>query len=112
MNQVLSEGHSCLVTHTRGADDHLFGSGGQPPVVTQDFAATTSTPSRADGQTPRVTHAIGAARATQVDAIRENYHQFKDLQRAEVRLTLQIKALCRRACDGDSKAADAVYRSR
>lgn len=110
MNQVSSEGHRTSDTQIKNADAHLFGSRGQAIFVTQPIRAVTSTLSCADGHNTRDIHIAIAARATQVDAIRENYHQFKDLQRAEIRLTLQIKALCRRACDGDAKAADAVYR--
>lgn len=110
MNQVSSGGHTVGDIHMQTADAHLFGSGGHPVAVTHAVPALTSTPSCADGHSGSVAQCTRAARATQIDATRESYHQFKDLQRAEVRLTLQIKALCRRACDGDAKAADAVYR--
>jgi len=52
----------------------------------------------ADGHNRSDALESAAARVTLIDAIREHYHQFKDLQSAETRLTLQIKALCRRAC--------------
>lgn len=41
--------------------------------------------------------------------IRETHRQREDLHRAEKRLTLQIKAICRRLCDGDKLQGQRLY---
>lgn len=43
--------------------------------------------------------------------IQERHRQRQDLQSAEVRLTLQLKAICRRFTNGDKEEALALYRS-
>lgn len=65
--------------------------------------AYDSNPFDADGHDLDDALELVADRVTLIDAIREHYHQFKDLQNAETRLTLQIKALCRRACGEQAK---------
>jgi len=43
--------------------------------------------------------------------LKETYRRFRDFQEAERKLTLQIKAVCRRYCDGDKDAADVLYKA-
>jgi len=45
------------------------------------------------------------------DTIVELHRQRQDLHRAEKALTLQIKAKCRRLCDGDKADADKLYKA-
>lgn len=68
--------------------------------------ACDSNPNYADGHYSHDIKVGVAARVILINAIREHYHQFKDLQNAETRLTLQIKALCRRACGEQVKEDD------
>lgn len=51
------------------------------------------------------------SRAALVGTIIEQWRQKQGLHRAEKSLTLQIKAICRRFCDGDKKDADKLYRA-
>lgn len=44
-----------------------------------------------------------------IATIREHYRRRVDLHRAEKRATLQIKAICRRFCDGDKTEAGRLY---
>jgi hypothetical protein len=43
--------------------------------------------------------------------IREHHRRRVDLMRAMQRLTLQIKAICRRFCDGDKTEAEVLYKA-
>ena len=43
--------------------------------------------------------------------LRADWRTCQDLSRAEIKLTLQIKAICRRFCDGELKEADKLYKS-
>ena len=45
----------------------------------------------------------------QVATIREHHRRRVDMHRAEKRLTLQVKAICRRFCDGDKEEAGRLY---
>ena len=44
-----------------------------------------------------------------VDALRELHRKRQDFHSAEKRMTLQIKAICRRFCDGDKDEASVLY---
>lgn len=46
-----------------------------------------------------------------IATIREHHRRRVDLHRAEKRLTLQVKAICRRFCDGDKPEAQRLYAS-
>ena len=46
-----------------------------------------------------------------IGTLTETHRQRQDLHRAEKSLTLQIKAKCRRLCDGDKTEAEKLYRS-
>ena len=46
-----------------------------------------------------------------VSAIRHHYRRRVDYHSAEKRLTLQIKAICRRLCDGDKTEAGKLYKA-
>jgi len=48
---------------------------------------------------------------TCVPAIRHHYRRRVDYHNAEKRLTLQIKAICRRLCDGDKDDAGKLYKA-
>lgn len=63
------------------------------------------------GHVPSVTHTTSAGSDPLIAEIRELWRQRVDLHRAEKSLTLQIKAKCRRLCDGDKKEADKLYAS-
>ncbi|MGH0031723.1 MAG: hypothetical protein ACQGVC_18190 [Myxococcota bacterium] len=80
MNDERVEGQAMGETQRTGADDSLAGSGDE-------------------GQVADVTH----AEASLVSEIREQYKLRVDFHRAEKRLTLQIKAICRRLVAGDPK---------
>ena len=43
--------------------------------------------------------------------LRADWRTCQDLTRAETKLTLQVKAICRRFCDGEIKEADKLYKS-
>lgn len=43
--------------------------------------------------------------------LRELHRQRQDMHRAEKSMTLRIKAICRRLCDGDKTEADKVYKA-
>src|SRR5699024_9665846 len=45
------------------------------------------------------------------DTLRELHRQRQDFHRAEKSLTLQVKAICRRLCDGDKGEADVLYKA-
>ena len=55
-------------------------------------------------------HSKRASLAQSISIIRELHRRRQDLHRAEKSLTLQAKAICRRLCDGDKKAAEVVYK--
>lgn len=50
-------------------------------------------------------------RETLIAEIREQHKMRDDFQKAEQRLTLQAKAICRRICDGDKRDAEALYKA-
>lgn len=45
------------------------------------------------------------------DSIRELHRQRMEFHRVEKSMTLRIKAICRRLCDGDTKEADNLYKA-
>lgn len=107
------------------APSHPIGVKGHSHLDPRVLNARDSNPLDAVGHNSVSPPQAHADRIIPIEAIREHYHQFKDLQGAETRLTLQIKALCRRACADDSgiageadeekkkakkdKQADAIY---
>jgi hypothetical protein len=60
------------------------------------------------GQGNNATH---VPRAGTIAEIIEQHRQRQDLHRAEKSLTLQIKAKCRRLCDGDKAEAERLYKA-
>lgn len=99
---------------------HTVNSSESNPANVED---ASQIPERASRITPRLggigSDEVGAMMAVPersvtslphlVATIRETYRQIEDLQRAEIRLTLQIKAICRRLCGGDKNDADRLY---
>lgn len=47
--------------------------------------------------------------AASIQSLRELHRQRQDFHRAEKSLTLQMKAVCRRLCDGDKDAGNALF---
>jgi hypothetical protein len=81
------------------SDDHLHGEFQSKPVIAGEEAAIRCKPSR---------HPLPPL-AELIATIRETHRQRTDLHRAEKRLTLQIKAICRRFSDGDKDMAGTLY---
>lgn len=80
----------------------------QPDNDAHDFIASATlypdqVAQHGDATQSRVSRLIGS--------IIELHRQRVDLHKAEKSLTLQIKAKCRRLCDGDKKEADKLYAS-
>lgn len=71
----------------------------------------SATPFAVDGHCSRDTQGTPAVNSDLIAAIIETYRQRVDLHRAEKSLTLQIKAKCRRMCEGDKTEADVLYKS-
>lgn len=87
-----------------------FTGAGQFDAETQ-LGRASATPLAVDGQRPIDTHSSSAVNSDLIAAIVETYRQRVDLHRAEKSLTLQIKAKCRRMCEGDKTEADVLYKS-
>jgi hypothetical protein len=72
--------------------------------------APSQTSSTSDVQVSVGTH-MGSDIAHLIDSIRELHRQRVDFHNAEKRLTLQIKAICRRFCGGDKDEAGKLYKA-
>lgn len=57
------------------------------------------------------THRFSDDVAQIISEVKETHGRREDLLRAEVRLTLQIKAICRRLCAGDKEKAEELYKA-
>lgn len=86
----------------------LLVRGGQILFDTQAQNAPTNPPLRGDDLESDDTQ-IHAAIAPLIAEIREQHRMRVDFHRAEKRLTLQIKSVCRRLCGGDKKEANLLY---
>lgn len=103
-------GHAQSETHLRYANLAPFTGTGQAPPDTQAEGASAACLA-VDGQPTVATHLRYAVNSDLIAAIVETYRQRVDLHRAEKSLTLQIKAKCRRMCEGDKTEADVLYKS-
>jgi len=103
-------GQNVFDTHGNHANLAPFYGAGQSSDDTQ-IACASATSSAVDGHIKRDTQTPDAVNSDLIAAIVETYRQRVDLHRAEKSLTLQIKAKCRRMCEGDKTEADVLYKS-
>lgn len=106
-----TEGHAVHDTPTICANGLTYQeSNGHAVHDTHQVSAGALTPIEADRHAGPDTHVVSAESLDLTcDRLRELHRQRQDLHRAEKSLTLQIKAKCRRLCDGDKKDADVLY---
>lgn len=126
-------GPTGAVTHIQGAASDLLPPADANEAMSRDQSAGASAgiSSTHCGQVRRANHApavaVGlssggegqgerVAHSRHADApaflrIREYHRKRVDLHRAEKALTLRIKAVCRRFCDGDKDEAEVLYKA-
>lgn len=99
-NAVDSGGHGERDAHPVAAPATPSSAGQRDVDIQLSHASARDDQRCVDAQLPHV-----------IAEIREQHRQRVDLHRAEKSLTLQIKAICRRLCDGDKKEADVLYKA-
>jgi hypothetical protein len=107
------EGQGTHDDHVHGANPHLSTDGaGRAARDTQSTIARTVHPFPGEeGHLRADAHSYAADLSTLIAEIREQNRMRIDFLRAENRLILQMKAICRRFCDGEIPEADKLYKA-
>jgi len=103
-------GQGNSVTHCPNAPADPSCDRGHVAIDAQANYADVAPLSCREGQNANDIHRAFADPALIRD-IREHHRRRVDLMRAMQRLTLQIKAICRRFCDGDKTEAEVLYKA-